>query len=108
MPGYCTFTATSRPSRVTARCTCPMLAAAAGSGDQSRNRRSGGAPNSAVTTWAASDGAIAGASLNSVDSDRCASSGSASTTKPSSCPAFIRAPFIEPSSRATSSAVRRV
>ena len=35
-PGYCTFTATSRPPRVTARCTCPIDAAAIGTGSHSR------------------------------------------------------------------------
>ncbi len=35
-----------RPSRVTARCTWPTEAAAIGSGDQSRNTFSGGAPSS--------------------------------------------------------------
>ena len=40
-PGYCTFTATSRPSRSTARWTWPIDAAATGTGSQSRKRRSG-------------------------------------------------------------------
>ena len=36
-PGYCTLTATVRPSAHTARCTWPMEAAAAGSGSNERN-----------------------------------------------------------------------
>ena len=51
-------------------------------------------------------GAIGGASACSVASARWASSGSPSRMKPSSCPIFISAPFIWPSSRAASSAVR--
>ena len=52
-PGYCTLTATVRPSRVTARWTWPIEAAAAGSGDQSRKIRSGSPPSSSRTTSAA-------------------------------------------------------
>ena len=37
-PGYWILTATSRPSRHVARCTWPMLAAAAGASSKSRNR----------------------------------------------------------------------
>ena len=37
MPGYCTLTATARPSMVMARCTCPIEAAAMGSGSQRAN-----------------------------------------------------------------------
>ena len=44
MPGYWTFTATARPSRVIARCTWPIDAAAIGSGSHSANARSGGMP----------------------------------------------------------------
>ena len=54
MPGYWTLTATARPSRVTARCTCPIEAAAIGRGSQRANARSGGAPSSSSTTAAAS------------------------------------------------------
>ena len=60
MPGYCTFTATARPSWVIARCTCPIDAAAMGSGSQVAKARSGGWPSSSVTTWAASSGLIGG------------------------------------------------
>jgi len=60
MPGYCTFTATARPSWVIARWTCPIDAAAIGSGSQRANARSGGRPSSSVTTPAASSGLIGG------------------------------------------------
>ena len=46
MPGYCTLTATARPSWVIARCTCPIDAAAIGSGSQRANTCSGGPPSS--------------------------------------------------------------
>jgi hypothetical protein len=36
----------ARPSRVTARCTCPIEAAAIGTGSQRANARSGGSPSS--------------------------------------------------------------
>ena len=40
-PGYCTLTATSRPSGRTARCTWPIEAAATGMGFQSRKKLAG-------------------------------------------------------------------
>jgi hypothetical protein len=60
MPGYWTFTATARPSRVIARCTCPIDAAAIGSGSQVAKACSGGRPSSSVMTCAASSGLIGG------------------------------------------------
>jgi hypothetical protein len=60
MPGYCTLTATARPSRVIARCTWPIEAAAIGSGSQVAKARSGGWPSSSVMTCAASSGLIGG------------------------------------------------
>ena len=72
-PGYCTFTATARPSWVIARCTWPIDAAAIGTGSHSANSTSGGAPElGARPPPAASSGAIGGAS--------CCSSASASRT----------------------------
>ncbi len=71
-----------------------------------RKMRSGSSPSSCRTTSAARLGAIGGASDCSVASACWASSGSASMMKLSSWPIFISAPFIWPSSRATSSAVR--
>ena len=51
-------------------------------------------------------GAIGGTSACSVASAACASGGRPSAMKPISWPAFMMAPFMLPSSRATSSAVR--
>ena len=45
-PGYCTFTATARPSWVRARWTWPIDAAAIGIGSHSANSTSGAAPSS--------------------------------------------------------------
>ena len=51
-PGYCTLTATSRPSCHTARCTCPIEAAAAGFSSNSRNNSRQSAPiRSSSTAW---------------------------------------------------------
>ena len=60
IPGYCTLTATARPSWVMARCTCPIDAAAIGSGSQVAKTSPGGAPSSSVITCAASSGLIGG------------------------------------------------
>ena len=49
-PGYCTLTATSRPSRHTARWTWPMLAAAAGRSSKLVNCCRQVAPSSAAST----------------------------------------------------------
>ena len=46
MPGYWTLTATARPSRVMARCTWPIEAAANASGSHLAKTSSGGAPSS--------------------------------------------------------------
>ena len=106
-PGYCTLTATSRPSGVTARCTCPMLAAATGRSPHVEEHPLGRAVRASdFTTSAASVGAIGAASACSVASASWASSGSASKMKLTSWPAFISTPFISPNSLATSSAVR--
>ena len=61
MPGYCTLTATARPSLVMARWTWPMDAAAMGSGSHSAKTRSGTSPSSSMMTDAASAGVIGGA-----------------------------------------------
>ena len=105
-PGYCTFTATSVPSGATARWTWPTEAAATGIGSNRRNTRSGGEPSSFSTTSAASDGAIGGTSACSEARAARASSGSPSMTTEANWPSFINAPFIWPSSAATSAADR--
>ena len=61
-PGYCTLTATCLPSCVRARCTCPMEAAAIGTGSHAAKTRVGSSPSSARITAAQSSGAIGGAS----------------------------------------------
>ena len=50
-PGYCTFTATSRPSDQRPRCTCPMEAAAAGSSSNSTSLERQRVPSSEASTW---------------------------------------------------------
>ncbi len=80
MPGYCTFTATARPSWVIARCTCPIDAAAIGSGSQRANARSGGRPSSDSTTPAASPALIGGTLSCSRDSARRAAGDRPSST----------------------------
>ena len=60
-PGYCTFTATARPSWVMARCTWPIDAAAIGVGSHVANTSSGGRPSSCWTTSAASSALMGGA-----------------------------------------------
>src|SRR5438093_1136802 len=49
-PGYCTLTATSVPSCRRAVCTCPIDAAAMGSGENSAKSCSGGRPSSLSMT----------------------------------------------------------
>ena len=61
MPGYCTLTATARPSRVMARWTWPIEAAAKGSGSHCAKTRAGSPPSSSAMTEAASAGVIGGA-----------------------------------------------
>ena len=56
-PGYCTFTATRRPSGITARCTWPIDAAAAASCSTSSNSSStGSASSSSITARTFSQG----------------------------------------------------
>ena len=61
-PGYCTFTATARPSWVMARCTWPIDADAIGTGSHSAKTSSGAPPSSWRITPAASSALIGGAS----------------------------------------------
>ena len=49
-PGYWIFTATSRPSRQRARCTCPIEAAAAGLSLNSANASRQSGPRSSART----------------------------------------------------------
>ena len=61
MPGYWILTATARPSRVIARCTWPIDAAAIGTGSHSAKTRSGTSPSSSTITDEASAPVIGGA-----------------------------------------------
>ena len=66
-PGYWTLTATSRPSRHTARCTCPIEAAAAGVSSNEVNwRRQRGPSSSASTRWTTAAGMGGAASWSRV------------------------------------------
>ena len=68
-PGYCTLTATSRPSFQTARCTWPIDAAAAGKSSNDWNRCRHRGPRSSASTLctvAAGIGGAASCSLVSV------------------------------------------
>ena len=60
-PGYCTFTATGRPSVVTARCTWPIDAAASGSSSHSANSSPMDRPRASSTVARANSDAIGGA-----------------------------------------------
>ena len=105
-PGYCTFTATTRPSANRARCTWPIEAAATGIGSHSANTTSGASPSSARTTDAARLGAMGGASACSWARAAWASGGRASPRNDSIWPSFMTAPLSWPSSRAASCAER--
>ncbi len=72
MSGYCTFTATSCPSK-RARWTCPIEALAAARGSQLSKSASGASPSSARTTLATISGAIAVLLACSVARIACAS-----------------------------------
>ena len=59
-PGYWTLTATARPSAVRARCTCPMLAAAAGTSSNSGSRARHCRPSCSSSTRCTSRAGSAG------------------------------------------------
>ncbi len=65
IPGYCTFTATSRPSWVVARWTCPIEAAATGCSEKSAKCSSSGPPRSASATRRTCSKSAAGTSSRS-------------------------------------------
>ena len=97
MPGYCTLTATARPSLVIARCTWPIEAAAIGSGSHCAKTCSGGRPSSAVIIPAASSWLIGGTlSWRRLSVLRTAGF-SPSSMKLAIWPSFISTPFISPS-----------
>ncbi|SKU25806.1 Uncharacterised protein [Mycobacteroides abscessus subsp. abscessus] len=100
-PGYCTLTATTRPSLHTARCTCPMLAEATGLSSKDWKRSRHFVPNWASRTrWTLSAGS-GGASLCSlVRASRKGSAkagGMAASNTDSAWPSFMAAPLSSPS-----------
>ena len=70
-PGYCTFTATTRPSCQTALCTWPIDAAAAGMSSNSANRARQSSPSSSRRiAWIDSAGSGGAASWSLVRAAR--------------------------------------
>ena len=114
MPGYWTLIATSTPSRVVARCTWPIDAAAIDSCSMSASTRLTGSPHSCAISFSSFGHGTLGAESRSSARRRwmrsaCSSSMPGSSTVESTCPIFIAAPFIRPSWTticSTTSAVR--
>ena len=111
-PGYCTFTATSRPSCSCARYTWPMDAAAIGSSSKAAKTSSSGSSNSCSMTLRMSSKRTLGAASRSSPSLRWNSSRYSSGTSPTSrnditWPSFMAAPFIVPSTVTICSAASR-
>ena len=108
-PGYCTLTATSRPSRQTARCTCPMLAAAAGVSSNSWKRERQPRPNCSASIRCTSAGGIGGAADCSLTSDSrngaANSSGMAASNTLRAWPNFMAPPLSSPSTSNSCSAL---
>ena len=108
-PGYCTLIASSRPSCVVARCTCPMEAAAKGRTSKRAKRPYQPGPHSAFSTPCNCFGGMCGASARSAAITSVISGG---RTRPVSidsiCPSFIAAPRIRPRSRVIRAAVAGV
>ncbi len=113
IPGYCTLIATSRPSFVVARCTCPMEAAAIASGSMSAMTLPARSPHSWAMSFSrrgkSTRGALSRSSARRV-LIRSASSGSrpGRSTVLRTCPSFIAAPFICPSWTTTCSTTAAV
>ena len=114
MPGYWTLTATATPSRVVARCTCPIEAAAIASGSMSARTADTGSPHSAAISFSIFGHATVGAASRSSARRRwmrspASASMPGNSTVEMTWPIFIAAPFILPScttSCSTTSAVR--
>ncbi|CAB5045677.1 unannotated protein [freshwater metagenome] len=108
-PGYCTFTATSRPSCQTARCTWPIEAAAAGSSSKDVKRSRQFSPNDSRSTWYTDSIAIGGAESWSFVSDSrygpATSSGRTDSKTLSACPNFMAPPLSSPRTLKICSAV---
>src|SRR5829696_2340783 len=112
MPGYWTFTATSRPSRVVARWTWPIEAAATASAEKSAKWSDSRPPRSCSTTRRIAAGSAGGTASRSAPRRSLKASRSPSGTRSQSTvertwPIFIAAPFICPSWVTSSSAAAR-
>ena len=109
-PGYCTLTATSRPSCHTARCTWPIEAAAAGvSSKDGTGAASGGPARRASTLCTAEDGIGGAESCSRVSVARygpASSSGIAASKIDIACPNFMAPPLSSPRTLKSCSAVR--
>ena len=109
-PGYCTFTATSRPSSSRARYTWPIDAAAIGSESKDSKTLSSLSSYSCSSTLRMSLNPTFGAASRSSASFAWNCSRYSSGTSPTSrndrtWPSFMAAPFIVPSAATTCSAV---
>ncbi len=110
--GYCTFTATLRPSGSTARCTWPIEAAAAASCSNSSNSSSTGSSSSSSSTAFTSFHGIGGAESRSLESfswysSRYSGGRKSVSMNEASWPIFMAAPFIDPSASTIRSAASR-
>src|SRR5271166_3492343 len=106
MSGYCSFTATSRPSGSVARCTCPRLAAARASWLKLLNFFSQSGPSSPAMRRRTKAQPMAGALACNSASCAAYSGGSASGTVERNCATFIIGPLRLPSRAFRSSAWR--
>ena len=105
MSGYCTFTATTSPSFVTARCTWPSEAEAAGCGSKLSKRVAQSGPSSAIMRRRTNAGPMGGACDCSWDSSCAYSAGSASGMVASSCATFMIGPLRPPSAAVSAMAL---
>jgi len=97
MSGYCSFTASGRPSCAVARCTCPREAAAAAFISKPANFSCQSAPSSAAMRRRTKAGPMGGAFVCSLMSSAAYSGGSASGTVASICATLMSGPFNRPS-----------
>ena len=98
-PGYWTFTATARPSRVRARCTWPIEAAANASSSNSSKITDGFSPSSSRSSFSSWRNGSGGTSSRSVASvclkfSRSSSGSAVKSIVESTCPTFMAAPRI--------------
>ena len=96
IPGYCTLTATLRPSSSVARCTWPIEAEMP-TGEKNRNRSASGAPSASSTSgWIS---AMGSAAPDSVSAEYAISGGSSASSSPRlmTCPIFCGRPCMAPS-----------